>query len=42
MTFPFIKEAVENHMLTLHGLWTEIGEGTLECLDSNTREFSTL
>jgi carbonic anhydrase len=42
MTFPFIKEAVENDMLTLHGLWTEIGEGTLECLDSNTREFSTL
>lgn len=42
MTFPFVSEAVENESLTLHGLWTEIGEGTLECLDSNTREFSTL
>ena len=42
MTFPFIEEAVTSGELTLHGLWTEIGEGTLECLDSNTREFSPL
>ena len=30
MTFPFVREAVENDMLTLHGLWTHIGEGGLE------------
>lgn len=39
MTFPFVNKAVENDMLTLHGLWTDIGEGTLECLDSKSREF---
>ena len=39
MTFPFVNEAVESDMLTLHGLWTDIGEGTLECLDSKSREF---
>jgi len=39
MTFPFVKEAVETDMLTLHGLWTDIGEGTLECLDSKSRDF---
>ncbi len=30
MTFPFVKEAVEDGRLTLHGLWNEIGEGALE------------
>jgi carbonic anhydrase len=39
MTFPFVKEAVESDNLTLHGLWTDIGEGTLECLDAKSREF---
>jgi len=29
MTFPFIKDAVDNENLTLHGLWTDIGEGGL-------------
>ena len=33
MTFPFVKEAVEADLLTLHGLWTDIGEGTLETFD---------
>lgn len=33
MTFPFVKEAVESGDLTLHGLWTEIGEGGLEYFD---------
>ena len=31
MTFPFISERVEKGRLTLHGLWTDIGEGGLEC-----------
>ncbi|MEA5159173.1 carbonic anhydrase [Cereibacter johrii] len=30
MTFPFVREAVEREVLTLHGLWTHIGEGSLE------------
>jgi len=30
MTFPFVREAVEDDRLTLHGLWTSIGEGELE------------
>lgn len=30
MTFPFVREAVESDRLTLHGLWTHIGEGGLE------------
>ncbi|MEL6571697.1 MAG: carbonic anhydrase [Pseudomonadota bacterium] len=33
MTFPFVKEAVEAETLALHGLWTDIGEGTLESFD---------
>ncbi|MBZ4689773.1 MAG: Carbonic anhydrase [Cereibacter sp.] len=30
MTFPFVKEAVEAEKMTLHGLWTNVGEGGLE------------
>jgi carbonic anhydrase len=30
MTFPFVREAVENDFLTLHGLWNDIGDGGLE------------
>ncbi len=30
MTFPWIKTAVEEGALTLHGLWTDIGEGGLQ------------
>ena len=33
MTFPFIKEAVEDDRLTLHGLWTNTGEGELHQFD---------
>ncbi len=33
MTFPFVKEAVEDDMLTLHGLWNNTGEGGLEQYD---------
>ena len=29
MSFPFVKTAVENNELTLHGLWTDIAEGSL-------------
>ncbi|MGR3321895.1 MAG: carbonic anhydrase [Pseudooceanicola sp.] len=30
MSFPFVKEAVDNEKLTLHGLWNDIGEGGVE------------
>ncbi|MEY4982439.1 MAG: hypothetical protein RIR62_705 [Pseudomonadota bacterium] len=30
MTFPFVRAAVEDDRLTLHGLWTDTGEGGLE------------
>ena len=33
MTFPFVKAAVEDDRLTLHGLWTDTGEGGLEHFD---------
>ena len=29
MTFPFVAKAVKDGELSLHGLWTDIGEGTL-------------
>ncbi|MXU64590.1 carbonic anhydrase [Oceanomicrobium pacificus] len=40
MTFPFVKEAVESGQLSLHGLWHEIGSGSLECYDADKKEFT--
>ncbi len=39
MTFPFVAEAVEGGQLSLHGLWTDIGEGGLEYFDPNVKLF---
>jgi carbonic anhydrase len=39
MTFPFIEDAVSEGSLSLHGLWTDIGEGGLECYDPKTGAF---
>ena len=33
MSFPFVRAAVEDDRLTLHGLWTDTGEGGLEQFD---------
>jgi carbonic anhydrase len=33
LTFPFVRTAVEDDRLTLHGLWTDTGEGGLESYD---------
>lgn len=33
LTFPFVKAAVEEDRLTLHGLWNDTGEGLLEQYD---------
>jgi carbonic anhydrase len=38
-TFPFIADAVDEGRLSLHGLWTDIAEGGLECFDPATGRF---
>ena len=42
MTFPFVKSAVESGALSLHGLWTDIGEGSLEQFDPAREIFTTV
>ena len=42
MTFPFVKTAVEDGSLSLHGLWNEIGDGELEVFDPSTHSFNAL
>ncbi|MFK7751630.1 MAG: carbonic anhydrase [Sedimentitalea sp.] len=39
MSFPFIASAVGDGGLSIHGLWTDIGEGGLECYDPVSRGF---
>ncbi len=39
MTFPFIVDAIDSGSLTLHGLWTDIGEGGLQCYDPSAEKF---
>ncbi len=39
MTFPFVAEAVEKECLSLHGLWTDTGEGDLEYYDPEEARF---
>ncbi|GAB4270584.1 MAG: carbonic anhydrase [Pararhodobacter sp.] len=39
MTFPFVRNAVEDERLTLHGLWHNIGEGTLDVYDPDVGGF---
>jgi len=39
MTFPFVKAAVENGTMTLHGLWTDTGEGGLQQYDAQSGLF---
>ena len=42
MSFPFIASRVEDGMLTLHGLWTDIGEGGLEYFNPETKVFQAV
>lgn len=35
MSFPFVRQAVAEDRLTLHGLWNDTGEGALEQYDPN-------
>lgn len=39
MSFPFIEEKIKDGSMTLHGLWTDIGAGGLECFDPETDTF---
>ena len=39
MTFPFVQSSVEKGELSLHGLWTDIAEGTLEQFNVVTQSF---
>jgi len=40
--FPFIKKVIENNELVLHGLWHDIGSGSLEMLDPKSLKFITI
>ncbi|MBQ1202538.1 MAG: carbonic anhydrase, partial [Loktanella sp.] len=42
MTFPFVRSAVEDGRLDLHGLWKNIGEGSLESYNPATDLFESL
>lgn len=42
MSFPFVRDAVEAEKLTLHGLWTDVGEGGLEQFDPAIRAFTPI
>ena len=42
MTFPFVRGAVEAEDLTLHGLWTDIGEGSLYQFEPESRNFQAI
>ncbi|MCB1333522.1 MAG: carbonic anhydrase [Roseivivax sp.] len=39
MTFPFIQQSLDEEVLTLHGLWTDIGAGGLEYYDPTGNRF---
>ncbi len=42
MSFPFVKAAVEGEMLSLHGLWNDIGAGGLEYYEPTSNAFHPL
>lgn len=42
MSFPFVADAVEKGDLSLHGLWNDIGDGTLECYHPASGEFEAI
>ncbi|WP_374271594.1 carbonic anhydrase [Paenirhodobacter enshiensis] len=42
MTFPFVKDAIEAGTMTLHGLWHDIGAGSLEQFNPATGAFEVV
>ncbi|QPH55666.1 carbonic anhydrase [Pontivivens ytuae] len=39
LTFPFVRAAVEEGRLVLHGVWADIGSGALFAYDGSTESF---
>ena len=39
MTFPFVQAALADERMTLHGLWTDVGEGDLMQYDPGSGDF---
>ena len=42
MSFDFVRQAVENNSLSLHGLWHDIGVGALHQYNPDTNRFEAL
>ena len=42
MSFPFVAEAVESGKLALHGVWNDIGDGSLEQYDPTDQTFKKI
>ena len=42
MSFPFVSAAVANDTLSIHGLWTNIGDGALFQYDADTNSFDPI
>ena len=42
MTFPFVKAAVDDGLLSLHGVWNHIGDGSLEAYDPGKKVFAPI
>jgi carbonic anhydrase len=42
MTFPFVRDAVRDDRLTLHGLWADTGEGELQQYDPTRAGFGAV
>lgn len=42
MSFPFVASAVDAGELSLHGLWTDIGDGTVEQFDATADRFERI
>ncbi len=42
LSFPFVEKAVKDEELSIHGLWTDIGEGGLQQYDPESGQFLTV
>ena len=42
MSFPFVAQAVDDGMLSLHGVWLDIGEGGVEQYHPATKAFTPI
>jgi carbonic anhydrase len=42
MTFPFVRSLVDNDEMTLHGLWNDIGDGSLLTYDPASGSFQPI